>query len=82
MDERFSKVLTDPRFRRFKKKDTQVKIDERFAKVLSHSSQKKKGKGKAKDHHDEDNGFASEDFDTSHAGPSMDKYGRKITKKS
>jgi hypothetical protein len=66
MDERFSRVLTDPRFRRFKKKDTKVRIDARFLQVLRPKKQRgRKGS--------DDNDFDEEDFAIS---ASVDKYGR------
>ena len=78
MDERFSKVLTDPRFRRFKKKDTQVKIDSRFSQVLETGKKKSGGhkKGDDKNHTGRPNDFAREDFEVS---ARIDKYGRKGT---
>ena len=66
-DERFSKVLKDPRFRRYKKKEGKVKIDSRFAKVLDSGDE---GVG-AGDRHSA--------VDYSLAAP-VDKYGRKGVK--
>lgn len=34
MDDRFAAVSTDPRFRRFPKKESKVKIDDRFAGIM------------------------------------------------
>lgn len=44
-DPRFSRLQTDPRFRRPKQKQLKTEIDERFKDVLSEDFGKVKGKG-------------------------------------
>jgi len=85
MDERFRAVLTDPRFRRQKKKETRVQIDSRFSQVLQSGKNNKKNKKNKEEKADSNNknnivsDFTAEDFAIT---ASVDRYGRAITSTS
>lgn len=50
-DPRFAKLKTDPRFRRIRKKEAKVVVDDRFKSIFDQDDGKKKKKGKGKGAH-------------------------------
>ncbi|KAG8680946.1 pre-rRNA-processing protein esf1, partial [Ceratobasidium sp. 394] len=63
-DPRFVRLRTDPRFRKPRRTQNKVVVDQRFKSLLGHNDDETEKKGKGKDH-----GKAR-----------IDKYGRKISK--